>query len=58
MQTRRRACYLLDLVHKSKKVYTTYGVRILITMAFINHVDMAGGRGFAKCPYYYISFIK
>ena len=26
--------------------------------AFINHVDMAGGGGFTKCPYYYISLIK
>ena len=22
---------------------------------FINHVDMAGGEWFSKCPYYYIS---
>ena len=22
--------------------------------SFINHVDMAGGRGFTKCPYHYI----
>ena len=22
---------------------------------FINHVDMAGGNGFTKCPYYHIS---
>ena len=26
--------------------------------AFINHVDTAGGRGFTKCPYYYISLNK
>ena len=25
--------------------------------AFINHVDMAGGEGFTKCPYFYISHI-
>ena len=26
-------------------------------VSFINHVDMTGGGGFAKYPYYYISFI-
>ena len=31
---------------------------LLYMGAFINHVDMAGGGGFAKCPYYYISLIS
>ena len=25
--------------------------------SFINHVDMAGGGGFAKCPYYYFKVL-
>ena len=31
---------------------------LLYMGAFINHVDMAGGGGFTKYAYYYISLIK
>ena len=45
---------------KTKKT-TKFGVGAIFKNCkgtFINHADMAGGGGFAKCPYYYISFIK